>query len=102
LAGLADTPASTGDKIVRDESGKIIVQISDTANGNSVRDRDGKIIGKVKVTATGGTVRDTNGKIIDQIEAMRHKPRRHTAFQRTARLARGAAAEHSRMQQCKR
>lgn len=60
-------PVHADDKTIRDETGRIIATISDTANGRTVRDSDGKIIGRIEDSATGRVVRDENGKIIGRI-----------------------------------
>lgn len=46
LTGLCDD----SDRVIRDENGKIIARIEQTANGKRIRDNDGKIIGTISST----------------------------------------------------
>jgi hypothetical protein len=56
-------------RTIRDQDGKIIGRIDDTANGKTVRDANGQIIGRIEDTANGRVIRDENGKIIGRIDS---------------------------------
>ena len=56
-------------RTIRDQNGKIISRVEDTANGKTIRDANGRIIGRIEDTANGRVIRDENGKIIGRIDS---------------------------------
>lgn len=56
-------------RTIRDQDGKIIGRIDDTANGKTIRDADGRIIGRIEDTANGRVIRDENGQIVGGIDS---------------------------------
>ena len=56
-------------RTIRDQNGKIIGRVEDTANGKTIRDANGRIIGRIEDTANSRVIRDGNGKIIGRIDS---------------------------------